>query len=424
MAPLQITLIFSLLFLPLSLSSTCTSPKLTSTYKSCSQLPSLSSSLHFTYNPSNKSLAVAFTAVPPSSSGWVAWGINPTSTGMAGTQALVAFRNSDGSMSVDTFNLSSYSDIIPGKISFPVYEKRAVFNKDDGSITIFASVGHSGGGKINHVWQVGPGVTKGFPMKHDFKPENLKATATLDLSADGGGASQASESSTSSDATAKKRNVGSGWELEATGRGSKELNSRLRELRQRHRYTSAGESGELPLTMETHGILNAISWGLLFPIGAMIARYVRTIESADPVWFYIHVGCQISGYAIGVAGWATGLQLGSKSVGIVYTSHRYIGIALFALATLQIFALFLRPKKEHKSRFYWNIYHHGVGYAIIILGIINVFKGLHILEPEKKWKSTYVSILVVLGCITVLLEIFTWIVYLRRKSNRSTKPYA
>ncbi|XP_021863455.2 cytochrome b561 and DOMON domain-containing protein At4g12980 [Spinacia oleracea] len=380
MAPLQITLIFSLLFLPLSLSSTCTSPKLTSTYKSCSQLPSLSSSLHFTYNPSNKSLAVAFTAVPPSSSGWVAWGINPISTGMAGTQALVAFRNSDGSMSVDTFNLSSYSDIIPGKISFPVYEKRAVFNKDDGSITIFASVGHSGSGKINHVWQVGPGVTKGFPMKHDFKPENLKATATLDLSADGGGASQASESSTSSDATAKKRN--------------------------------------------THGILNAISWGLLFPIGAMIARYVRTIESADPVWFYIHVGCQISGYAIGVAGWATGLQLGSKSVGIVYTSHRYIGIALFALATLQIFALFLRPKKEHKSRFYWNIYHHGVGYAIIILGIINVFKGLHILEPEKKWKSTYVSILVVLGCITVLLEIFTWIVYLRRKSNRSTKPYA
>ncbi|KNA22905.1 hypothetical protein SOVF_029900 [Spinacia oleracea] len=39
--------------------------------------------------------------------------------------------------------------------------------------------------------------------------------------------------------------VGCGWELEATGRGSKELNSRLR---QRHRYTYAGESGAL--TME------------------------------------------------------------------------------------------------------------------------------------------------------------------------------
>lgn len=281
-------------------------------------------------------------------------------------------------MSVKTYNISSYSDILEGKLAFPVYEKRAVFNAADASITIFATVGNSGG-KINHVWQVGPGVTKGLPEKHEFKQENLQAKGTLDLSADGG-SSQASESSTSGDAKTNKRN--------------------------------------------THGILNAISWGLLFPIGAIIARYVKTFESADPAWFYVHVSCQISGYAIGVAGWATGLQLGSQSEGIVYTSHRYIGIALFALATLQIFALFLRPKQEHKLRFYWNIYHHGIGYAIITLGIINVFKGLQILDPVKKWKSTYVSILIVLGGITLSLEVFTWIVVLRRKSSRSTKPYA
>ena len=91
---------------------------------------------------------------------------------------------------------------------------------------------------------------------------------------------------------------------------------------------------------------------------------------------------------------------------------------------LQIFALFLRPKKEHKLRFYWSIYHHSIGYAIIILGIINVFKGLTILDPAKKWKSTYVSILIVLGGITVLLEVFTWVVVLLRRSSRSTKPYA
>ncbi|XP_021749592.1 cytochrome b561 and DOMON domain-containing protein At4g12980-like [Chenopodium quinoa] len=379
---LQSSITFSLLFLltslPLSLSSTCTSPKLTSSYKSCNELPSLSSSLHYSYDHSNKSLSIAFTATPPSASGWVAWGINPTGTGMAGTQAIVAFKDTDGSMSVKTFNLSSYSDIIEGKLSFPVYEKRAVFNAADGSITIFASVGNSGTGKINHVWQVGPGVSKGFPEKHEFKPENLQSKGTLDLN--GGASSGSKASETASDAATKKRN--------------------------------------------THGILNAISWGLLFPIGAIIARYMRTFESADPAWFYVHVSCQISGYAIGVAGWSTGLQLGSESVGIVYSSHRYIGIALFALATLQIFALFLRPKKEHKLRFYWNIYHHGIGYAIIILGIINVFKGLKILEPEKKWKSTYVTILIVLGGITAVLEVFTWIVVLRKKSSRSTKPYA
>lgn len=298
---------------------------------------------------------------------------------MAGTQAILGYRNSDGTMSVKTLNISSYSDLVEGKLSFDVSDKRAVFNSGDGSITIFATVQNPGDGKINHVWQVGPSVSKGFPDKHDFKPENLASKGSLDLNGSGQSGSSSSDTSSSNDAT-KKRNI--------------------------------------------HGILNAISWGLLFPIGAIIARYLRTFESADPVWFYVHVSCQISGYAIGVAGWATGLQLGSKSVGIVYTSHRYIGIALFALATLQIFALFLRPKKEHKLRFYWNIYHHGVGYAILTLGIINVFKGLNILDPEKKWKSTYVSILIVLGAIAVLLELFTWIVVWRRRSSRSTKPYA
>ncbi|XP_057534675.1 cytochrome b561 and DOMON domain-containing protein At4g12980-like [Amaranthus tricolor] len=379
MASLILSLFIILNSISLSFSSTCTSPKLTSSFTSCNELPSLGSSLHYSYNPTNKSLSVAFTATPSSPNGWVAWGINPTSTGMGGTQAILAFRNSDGSMSVKTFDISSYSSIVPGKLSYQVYDKKAVFNSADGSITIFATI-ENHGGKNNHVWQVGPSVTKDFPDKHDFKPANLNAKGVLDLSVSGGDSGSSTASPSSSDPITKKKN--------------------------------------------THGILNAISWGLLFPVGAIIARYVRTFESADPAWFYVHVTCQISGYAIGVAGWATGLQLGSKSVEIVNKSHRYIGIALFALATLQIFALFLRPKKEHKLRFYWNIYHHSIGYAIIILGIINVFKGLTILDPAKKWKSTYVSILIVLGGITVLLEVFTWVVVLLRRSSRSTKPYA
>ena len=90
------------------------------------------------------------------------------------------------------------------------------------------------------------------------------------------------------------------------------------------------------LCYQIHGILNAVSWGILFPTGAMIARYLRTFESADPAWFYLHVFCQISSYAIGVAGWATGIKLGSESKGIQWTGHRNIGIALFSLATIQV----------------------------------------------------------------------------------------
>ncbi|KAK2650410.1 hypothetical protein Ddye_017899 [Dipteronia dyeriana] len=52
----------------------------------------------------------------------------------------------------------------------------------------------------------------------------------------------------------------------------------------------------------------------------------------------------------------------------------------------KVFKLFLGPK-DHKYRFYWNIYHHGIGFSILIMGIVNVFKGLDILNPGKKWKT-------------------------------------
>ncbi|CAL5380621.1 unnamed protein product [Camellia sinensis] len=90
---------------------------------------------------------------------------------------------------------------------------------------------------------------------------------------------------------------------------------------------------------------------------------------------------------------------------------------------LVVFALLLRPRKDHKFRFYWNIYHHSMGYAIVILGIINVFKGLDILLPAKKWRSAYIIVISGLGIIAILLEAITWVVVLRRKSNKSTKPY-
>lgn len=74
----------------------------------------------------------------------------------------------------------------------------------------------------------------------------------------------------------------------------------------------------------------------MMPIGALIARYVKVFEVADPAWFYLHVSCQTTAYVIGLVGWGTGLQLGSQSPGIQYSSHRYIGITLFVFGTLQV----------------------------------------------------------------------------------------
>lgn len=295
---------------------------------------------------------------------------------MAGAQALLAYKASNGSMVVKTFNISSYSSIVEGKLAFDVMDQRGEYS--DGMMKIFATIvlPKNGMTSVNQVWQVGPSVSDGFPAKHAFQPANLGSKGKLDLLS---GQSSSSGGGSGGNSRTKKRNI--------------------------------------------HGILNAVSWGILFPIGIIIARYLRTFPSADPAWFYLHAFCQVSAYSIGVAGWGTGLKLGSESKGVTYSTHRNIGITLFCLATVQVFALFLRPNKDHKFRFYWNIYHHGIGYAILVLGILNVFKGLDILSPESKWRSAYIIVISTLGAIAVLLEVITWIVTLKRKSSKSTKPY-
>ncbi|XP_021814203.1 cytochrome b561 and DOMON domain-containing protein At3g25290-like [Prunus avium] len=372
LAFLGLTLALVLLISPAH-SLTCTTQTFTNNnlYSKCLDLPTLKSYLHWTYNSSNSTLSIAFVATPAKSDGWIAWAINPTGTGMAGAQTLLAYKKSDGSMDVKTFNISSYSDIVESKLAFDVWNTSA--ESSGGVFRLFAKLKVEME-SVNQVWQVGPSVSNGFPAKHDFNTDNLQAKGSLNLT---GGTT--TTTTTPGDSRLKKRNI--------------------------------------------HGILNAVSWGLLFPIGIIIARYLRTFQSADPAWFYLHIFCQVSGYAIGVAGWATGIKLGSESEEVVYSAHRKIGITLFSLATVQIFALFLRPKKEHKYRFYWNIYHHTLGYAILILSILNVFKGLDILNPAKHWRSTYIIVIIALGAIALLLEAITWVVVLKRRSSKSTKPY-
>ncbi|PKU84913.1 hypothetical protein MA16_Dca019550 [Dendrobium catenatum] len=85
-----------------------------------------------------------------------------------------------------------------------------------------------------------------------------------------------------------------------------------------------------------------------------------------------------------------------------------------------VFALLLRPKKDHKYRLYWNIYHHVIDYTVIILSVINIFKGFDILDPERKWKHAYIAIIVTLGGIAVALEAITWGIVLKRKRSDSS----
>uniref|UniRef100_A0A0D9X9Y9 Cytochrome b561 and DOMON domain-containing protein n=1 Tax=Leersia perrieri TaxID=77586 RepID=A0A0D9X9Y9_9ORYZ len=349
----------------------CAAEKFTNNrvYAACSDLPHLGAAVHWTYDAAASSLSVAFAAAPPSKGGWVAWGLNPTGAGMAGTQALVAIPSKEGggAYEVQTFDIQGYSLDAPGKLKFPATDLAAEV-AGDGKVRLFGTLTlQNGTGEVNQVWQVGP-TSGGSMMPHAMGNENKAATGKLNL---------------------------------VTGVSS----------------SSGGAVGSNLKKKNTHGVLNAVSWGLLLPMGAIFARYLKTFKSADPAWFYLHVACQIIGYGVGVSGWATGIHLGNLSKGITYSLHRNIGIAVFALGTLQVFALFLRPKPDHKYRVYWNAYHHSVGYTVIILGIINIFKGMSILNVEQKWKTGYIIAISILGGIAVILEVVTWSIVLKRRKE-------
>ncbi|KAK7350573.1 hypothetical protein VNO77_09346 [Canavalia gladiata] len=160
----------------------CASQKLppNRTYTNCTNLPSLGATLHFTYNTTNNSLAVAFAAAPPKSDGWVAWGINPAAGGgMIGAQALIAHKQ-NGTVAVNLYNLTAYKGIDKVKaLSFETWDISA--EDANGVITIFAVVKvPEKAENLSQVWQVGP-VTGGRPSIHETKTENLQAKGALQV---------------------------------------------------------------------------------------------------------------------------------------------------------------------------------------------------------------------------------------------------
>lgn len=111
---------------------------------------------------------------------------------MKGSQALIGFKNPDGSVAVKTYSIDSYGPLVESKLSFDVTQKSGEFS--DGVFKIFATVvlPEMNGTMVNQVWQVGASVTGGVPDKHDFLPANLNSKGSLDLvsgqsSAGGGG---------------------------------------------------------------------------------------------------------------------------------------------------------------------------------------------------------------------------------------------
>ncbi|GLJ21524.1 hypothetical protein SUGI_0398330 [Cryptomeria japonica] len=164
---------------------------------------------------------------------------------------------------------------------------------------------------------------------------------------------------------------------------------------------ASSQSSSTDNLRKSHGVLGLIGWGILLPLGVIIARHFR---QWDPAWFYLHIGFQMAGFILGIAGISLGFKLSNRLSTDVDT-HKAIGIIMLAIGALQVAALFIRPQKDSKIRKYWNWYHHWFGRILLILGIANIFYGIDLANAGSSWNIGYGIALGLLALSILLLEI-------------------
>ncbi|KAL5990117.1 hypothetical protein ACLOJK_011014 [Asimina triloba] len=323
-----------------------------------------------TQNASSRVVDVFFRAPQPSAIGWVAWGVNPGPRAeMVGTRAILALKNSNGSIAVLPFNITGDTKrgcrLQSSRIEVEFWKKQVNFT--DGNISMlvtldFTSAPEYNLSHLNHVWQVGAVVQNGRPFMHGKHLENFDSRGTINL-------------------------------MSGDFHVSLHHRQRLRTV---------------------HGVLNIIGWGTILPICIIVARYFKIFPFPYDHWFRLHVPGQLLAYTIGTIGWGLGIALGNSSNNYFFRTHRILGIMVFAMASLQILALWLRPKRNDDYRKYWHIYHHFLGYSLFAVIAVNIFQGIHILNPAPKWHLAYVGILACLGFIAFVLETTTWVSFLAK----------
>ncbi|XP_006655123.1 cytochrome b561 and DOMON domain-containing protein At3g61750-like [Oryza brachyantha] len=150
-----------------------------------------------------------------------------------------------------------------------------------------------------------------------------------------------------------------------------------------------------------HGAFAILGWGVLVPLGAIVARYLR---HKDPLWYYLHVLLQFMGYIIGLAGAVSGIALYNRTHSN-FTTHKSLGFSVLALGSLQVIAFFIHPDKDSQVRKCWNQCHHWLGRLCIFLAAINTVLGIESSDTNISWKVGYGAVISVLLISATCLEI-------------------
>lgn len=165
--------------------------------------------------------------------------------------------------------------------------------------------------------------------------------------------------------------------------------------------------------IQVHGALMAVAWVLLLPLGTFLPAHKWILGEvkwgSKHAWFWLHIGFQLTGMAVFVAGFVVAfVQLGDLELEVdeeTSGAHEAIGIAVMAAAGAQVVLGFVRPTPDHSKRWLWNLLHHNLGRAAVLLAWANVYIGIYLYhagyESEMRYVEWITPIAVVMGLLVL-----------------------
>jgi len=143
-----------------------------------------------------------------------------------------------------------------------------------------------------------------------------------------------------------------------------------------------------------HGLLNGVAFGLLFPIGFIVARFHRCRRSK--AWFIIHVCIQLTGVLFTIPAFILIWFAGASR--LPTHPHAILGVILMAITLVQPFIGIFRPhiKKDGTKSVYrkiWEWIHRIWGLSIILIGFAQVTLGVFLISPPRGVWIAWLSLL-------------------------------
>ncbi len=167
------------------------------------------------------------------------------------------------------------------------------------------------------------------------------------------------------------------------------------------------------------------AWVLLLPLGALTARHRWAANGkrfrqpdrsgtgccTNEAWFYTHVLLQLTGLGLFIAGFVLALlKLDIEDDGGPAGAHKVMGYVVAGMAGLQLLAAFIRPAPSTPRRPLWNVLHHNLGRATVLLSWATVFLGVYLGheqydQPLVVWLGPLVGVLGTLVGLDVVLTL-------------------